>query len=356
MIRRPPRSTRFPYTTLFRSFAAGVAHVLLVWHPQERPLRICPFAARLGYGEDRRARPPPSRHRPAGQRQDVAAVHEIGNRCSGHRRERGRYIVVAHQLPPHHATRYAGPAEYQREVDVLLVGLELAVREPMLTEVVAVVRVEDKEGVVELAMLAQQVRGVPDEAVNTPQRTQPVTVVHVHLPHLGVRKARQAAYVTRLVGDVLLVERERTGHALAGELIGVYVRVVEGTVHRAEVDECEKRRVVGEAGIYEPQGIIRHQRVRLRRVELLMHPLVVDRLPALLLPVPGVPPIPTRWDESILVVIQVLPEQPRGVAPRVYPGGERGAVHPLLLELLPTPDRQAVAEDARVVQIGRAHV
>src|SRR3712207_8749150 len=59
MIRRPPRSTRFPYTTLFRSFAAGVAHVLLVWHPQERPLRICPFAARLGYGQDRRARPPP---------------------------------------------------------------------------------------------------------------------------------------------------------------------------------------------------------------------------------------------------------------------------------------------------------
>src|SRR2546430_5736677 len=30
MIRRPPRSTLFPYTTLFRSIAAGLTEVLLV--------------------------------------------------------------------------------------------------------------------------------------------------------------------------------------------------------------------------------------------------------------------------------------------------------------------------------------
>src|SRR3712207_3195526 len=34
MIRRPPRSTLFPYTTLFRSWALGLAslvHLLMVW-------------------------------------------------------------------------------------------------------------------------------------------------------------------------------------------------------------------------------------------------------------------------------------------------------------------------------------
>src|SRR2546430_9268039 len=41
MIRRPPRSTLFPYTTLFRSLAAvlgpGQAQVL-AQHPQQRPV------------------------------------------------------------------------------------------------------------------------------------------------------------------------------------------------------------------------------------------------------------------------------------------------------------------------------
>jgi hypothetical protein len=110
-------------------------------------------------------------------------------------------------------------------------------------------------------------------------------------------------------------------------------------VHRAEVDECEKRRVVGEAGVYESQGIVRHQRVRPRRVYVDVVALVVDRLPALIFPVPGVPSIPTGRYKPIPIIIQILPEEPRGVAPLVYPGGERGAVHPLLVELLPTPYR-----------------
>src|SRR2546426_9083765 len=48
MIRRPPRSTLFPYTTLFRSIAAGVARVL--WGPPPAPsespprLAVMPFA------------------------------------------------------------------------------------------------------------------------------------------------------------------------------------------------------------------------------------------------------------------------------------------------------------------------
>src|SRR3712207_9436501 len=38
MIRRPPRSTLFPYTTLFRSLGGHVAHP----HPREQPLGVVP--------------------------------------------------------------------------------------------------------------------------------------------------------------------------------------------------------------------------------------------------------------------------------------------------------------------------
>src|SRR5690349_23986847 len=44
MLRRPPRSTLFPYTTLFRSFAAGI------------PRR----SSRQKSHKDRRSKPPPS--------------------------------------------------------------------------------------------------------------------------------------------------------------------------------------------------------------------------------------------------------------------------------------------------------
>src|SRR3712207_7861248 len=41
MIRRPPRSTLFPYTTLFRSTAVFRQHG---WLPQRRPWRVRPGA------------------------------------------------------------------------------------------------------------------------------------------------------------------------------------------------------------------------------------------------------------------------------------------------------------------------
>src|SRR2546430_11737389 len=47
MIRRPPRSTLFPYTTLFRSRRGG--------------LRPCAASARRLHGPDRRRRGPPHR-------------------------------------------------------------------------------------------------------------------------------------------------------------------------------------------------------------------------------------------------------------------------------------------------------
>src|SRR3712207_6955313 len=46
MIRRPPRSTLFPYTTLFRSRDAGADHVHQVGHDRERV--AADVAAELG--------------------------------------------------------------------------------------------------------------------------------------------------------------------------------------------------------------------------------------------------------------------------------------------------------------------
>src|SRR5687768_18166222 len=50
MLRRPPRSTLFPYTTLFRSCNLGKTHADVTWHAAES-LRS-PSAARLS--QDRR--------------------------------------------------------------------------------------------------------------------------------------------------------------------------------------------------------------------------------------------------------------------------------------------------------------
>src|SRR3712207_8802121 len=40
MIRRPPRSSLFPYTTRFRSVAAALTHVLMVGYYVNEPLEI----------------------------------------------------------------------------------------------------------------------------------------------------------------------------------------------------------------------------------------------------------------------------------------------------------------------------
>src|SRR5258708_19706205 len=77
MIRRPPRSTLFPYTTLFRSFLTAALLLSLAWvsscsdsrhRPiQQRPsLRRLPEAVRAGVahtgGEDRKSTPLNSSH------------------------------------------------------------------------------------------------------------------------------------------------------------------------------------------------------------------------------------------------------------------------------------------------------
>src|SRR3989442_4896516 len=57
MIRRPPRSTLFPYTTLFRSVAAGVAEVALRGAVVEaEPRRISRAWCRRRVAHDHQAR------------------------------------------------------------------------------------------------------------------------------------------------------------------------------------------------------------------------------------------------------------------------------------------------------------
>src|SRR5258706_6483729 len=46
MIRRPPRSTLFPYTTLFRSNPVPLRTLRKCWIPQRKPTTRLPFQAR----------------------------------------------------------------------------------------------------------------------------------------------------------------------------------------------------------------------------------------------------------------------------------------------------------------------
>jgi hypothetical protein len=110
------------------------------------------------------------------ERRTTATVHEVRDVCTGHVRQGGRDVVVADQLRLDHPARDAGAAHVQGEVDVLLVGLKLAVLEAVLTEVGAIIRVEHEVGVVHLALPAEQVKGIPDEAVHSHQRAQPVPI------------------------------------------------------------------------------------------------------------------------------------------------------------------------------------
>src|SRR3712207_7585739 len=66
MIRRPPRSTLFPYTTLFRSAGAGGRLRLRQLHPRvHRAGGLLERALREGQPADRRRR-----HQVAGRRED----------------------------------------------------------------------------------------------------------------------------------------------------------------------------------------------------------------------------------------------------------------------------------------------
>src|SRR2546427_7804984 len=57
MIRRPPRSTLFPYTTLFRSVRAGVAGAVLVPANNERRRRAAAMGTREQPGRHTTERP-----------------------------------------------------------------------------------------------------------------------------------------------------------------------------------------------------------------------------------------------------------------------------------------------------------
>src|SRR5438132_9066910 len=64
MIRRPPRSTLFPYTTLFRSHRLGHAHSIEIWRGAELLGGL--YGVRLGgvfFGESMFSRDPDGRDR-----------------------------------------------------------------------------------------------------------------------------------------------------------------------------------------------------------------------------------------------------------------------------------------------------
>src|SRR2546425_12250860 len=58
MIRRPPRSTLFPYTTLFRSLSAGPRHLAWLHQRQDRPRGRMDRPGELPISVRRRGRPP----------------------------------------------------------------------------------------------------------------------------------------------------------------------------------------------------------------------------------------------------------------------------------------------------------
>ena len=132
-------------------------------------------------------------------REEAAPVHEGRDARSTHAGQGRRYVVVADELVVTQALRDPGAANYQREVSVLLVGLELAVPEAVLAEVVAVVGVEHEVGVAHLALAPEQVRGLLYEAIHPHQRAQPVGVVLVHLGDVRIGELRQIPHVRWLV-------------------------------------------------------------------------------------------------------------------------------------------------------------
>src|SRR3712207_8295527 len=76
MIRRPPRSTLFPYTTLFRSAAYRVGHDGVVLRRDRQQVEQQPAA--LHPTEDRRGAPPQGGCEPRGQ----GERHAVGDRES----------------------------------------------------------------------------------------------------------------------------------------------------------------------------------------------------------------------------------------------------------------------------------
>src|SRR3712207_7895796 len=95
MIRRPPRSTLFPYTTLFRSYDPGRAALVLA--PGDPDGADAPGRVRLGPAPDRgadRLHHPPARPRAAGAR-----PHDLEPRSEEHTSElQSRQYLVCRLL------------------------------------------------------------------------------------------------------------------------------------------------------------------------------------------------------------------------------------------------------------------
>src|SRR5256886_12742955 len=90
MIRRPPRSTLFPYTTLFRSVErAELAQRLDVEHEDLGLERLAELVARLAHaGED----DPPGRKARAQRAEELAARHDVGAGAGA--RERAEHAEI----------------------------------------------------------------------------------------------------------------------------------------------------------------------------------------------------------------------------------------------------------------------
>src|SRR2546427_8156057 len=81
MIRRPPRSTLFPYTTLFRSVRAGVAGAVLVPANNERRRRAAAMGTREQPGRHTTERPLRAERRPTPARRlelPLGALYQDG--------------------------------------------------------------------------------------------------------------------------------------------------------------------------------------------------------------------------------------------------------------------------------------
>src|SRR5260370_17447284 len=97
MIRRPPRSTLFPYTTLFRSHRPRRRHPVvaghrrLVAHAQHQPHR--PARARLRHRRHRRHRQGEGLHL-----LHAATAHALSHLVAIHRTSR-RLVLAAHTHP-----------------------------------------------------------------------------------------------------------------------------------------------------------------------------------------------------------------------------------------------------------------
>src|SRR5256886_2685776 len=89
MIRRPPRSTLFPYTTLFRSPVREPPPPPPAYRPQERPAPVreaAPPPPPVSHPQERAAHPPPPPSQPSKSEPRESAPH--GDRTSRERGER----------------------------------------------------------------------------------------------------------------------------------------------------------------------------------------------------------------------------------------------------------------------------